>query len=76
MTAAVVYILFAISIGSAPPDITALATYESKEACDAAAVQVGSDGKVLLCVTPDSLKELLRANNMAGYSWSAPISSG
>ncbi len=72
MTAAVVYILFAISIGSAPPDFTALATYESKEAYDAAAAQIseaiakGSDGKVLLCVTPDSLKELLRTNGMAG----------
>ena len=70
--AAIVYLLFAISIGPMPPDLTALAQFDSKEACDAAAAPIqdalskGTNAKMLLCVSSDSLKDLVRKNGMAG----------
>lgn len=70
--AAVVYLLFALSTGSAPPDLTALAQYDTKDACDAAAKQVtdalmsGTDGRIVLCVASDTLRDLARKNGLPG----------
>lgn len=70
--AAIVFVLFAISTGSAPPDLTALAQFSTKDACDAAAATIqdalakGDEAKMLLCASSDSLKDLARKNGMAG----------
>jgi hypothetical protein len=70
--AAIVFVLFAISTGSAPPDLISLAQFSTKEACDAAAATIqdalakGNDPKMLLCVSSDSLKDMVRKNGMAG----------
>lgn len=65
--AAVIYILFAVSGGDAP-DLTALATYTSKDACAAAAETVngalekGEDGKHAMCLSAESLEAMAKAN--------------
>jgi len=70
--AAIVFVLFAISTGSAPPDMTALADFQTKQECDAAASTIqgalakGDEPKMLLCVSSDSLKDLAKKNGMMG----------
>lgn len=70
--AAIIYVLFAISTGGAPPDMSALAQFESKPACEAAAQAVhdalakGDNAKMLLCVSSDSLKQMARDSGMPG----------
>ncbi len=67
--ATVAFILFVIS-GSDMPDLTALATYPSAETCNAAAAKVkealatGQDGKLIVCLSADSLKEMGAKNGL------------
>lgn len=71
MTAAIAFFLFVVS-GSDMPDMTALAGYETAEACGAAADQVrealnsGEDGKLILCIAADSLHEMAQKNGLGG----------
>ena len=70
--AAIVYFLFALSTGDTPPDMTALAQYDTRAACNAAAQQVmdaletGKDGRLMLCVASDTLRDLAKKNGMPG----------
>ena len=70
--AAIAYLLFAISTGAAPPDLTALAQFETREACETAAATISDalantqDPRMMLCVSSDSLKALARENGMTG----------
>jgi uncharacterized protein YjaG (DUF416 family) len=69
MSATVIYILFVISTGNLP-DFTALAAYQSKDACVAAAAEVnkalssGQDAKTALCLSSDSLNALAATNGL------------
>ena len=69
--AAVAYILFVISTGNLP-DMTALASYETADACKAAAATItaalasGSDGKLVACISTDSLSEMAQKNGVSG----------
>ena len=71
MSAAIAYILFAVSSG-AMPDMTALAAFDSREACSAAATQItaalstGEDGKMMFCIASDSLDEMAKKNMPQG----------
>ena len=71
MSAAVIYILFVVSTGNLP-DFTALAAFQTHEACKAAAEEVnkaissGQYAKTALCLTSDSLNELADKNNISG----------
>jgi hypothetical protein len=68
---AIAFILFVTS-NSAMPDLTALAVYATKEACEAAAEQVksalktGEDGKPVFCISSDSLTEMAQKNGLDG----------
>ena len=67
--AAIAFILFVVS-GNAAPDLTALAAYPTKEACETAALSVsdtlskGEDGKKVVCLSTDSLNALASANGL------------
>jgi hypothetical protein len=70
MSAAIAYLLFAISSASAP-DLNALAAYPTREACVAAlgkindALAGGESGVHLACISSDSLEELGRKNDVS-----------
>ncbi|MEO6013498.1 MAG: hypothetical protein ABIQ30_07945 [Devosia sp.] len=66
---ATAYLLFAISGGQLPV-LTALAAYESKEACETAAATIAATlandenaGKIA-CISTESLNELGKANGL------------
>jgi hypothetical protein len=67
MTAAIAYILFAVT-SNAMPDLTALAAFDTRDACQAAAGMIadalakGEDGKHLICIASDSLDEMAKKN--------------
>jgi hypothetical protein len=71
MMAAVVVFLLAISSGDAP-DMTALAGYDSMAACETAAAAVnaalagGEDARMVLCVSADTLQQMVKQNLPAG----------
>ena len=71
MTAAVIYILFVVSTGNLP-DFTALAAFQTEDACKAEsndvnkALSSGQYPKTALCLTSDSLNELADKNNVSG----------
>jgi hypothetical protein len=71
MAAAVIYILYVVSTGNLP-DFTALAAFQTIEACKSAADEVnkalssGQYAKTALCLTSDSLNELADKNNVSG----------
>jgi hypothetical protein len=71
VSAAIVYLLFAISGGNAP-DLSALASYPSQPACRAAletvggALAEGDNGVHLLCIASDSLEELGQKSGASG----------
>jgi hypothetical protein len=70
MTAAIIYILYAVSTGNLP-DFTALAAFTTPEACQSAAAEVnkavgsGEYKKTMLCLTSDSLNELADKNKIS-----------
>ena len=67
--AAIAFLLYVVSVGSAP-DFTVLAAFETKAACDTAAAGVtealsaGHDQKVAICLSSDSLDELAAKNGL------------
>ena len=69
--AAVIFILYVVSTGANLPDFTALASFQSQEACVAAAKQVnlalspGQYAKTALCLSSDSLNELADKNKIS-----------
>lgn len=69
--AAMIFILYVVSGGSALPDFTALAAFQSQAACAAAAKQVnealspGDERKTALCLSSDSLNQLADANRIS-----------
>ena len=66
---AAAYLLFVIS-NSGMPALTALAAYETKAACDAAAETVnkalssGGEPQKVVCISADSLEALGKANDL------------
>lgn len=70
MSAAIIYILYAVSGGNLP-DFTALAAFTTAEACRSAADDVnraigaGEYKKTVLCLTSDSLNELADKNKVS-----------
>ena len=68
--ATIIFILYVVSGGANLPDFTALAAFQSKEACQAAAEQVskalssGQDQKTPVCLSSDSLNELASKNQV------------
>lgn len=69
MTAAVVFILYLVSGGNLP-DFTAVAAFQTKEACQSAAADVskaigsGEYAKTPICLSSDSLNELAQKNDV------------
>ncbi|MGN6685028.1 MAG: hypothetical protein ACTHKD_13545 [Devosia sp.] len=69
--AAIIFILYVVSSGANLPDFTALASFQSQEACAAAAKQVnsalspGQYAKTALCLSSDSLNELADKNKIS-----------
>jgi hypothetical protein len=69
--AAIIFILYVISSGSNLPDFTALASFQSQDACVAAAKAVNSTlssgqfAKTALCLSSDSLNELADKNKVS-----------
>ena len=67
--AAIAFLLYVVSVGSAP-DFTVLAAFETKAACDTAAAGVtealsaGHYQKVAICLSSDSLDELAAKNGL------------
>ena len=67
--AAIAFLLYVVSAGSVP-DLTALAAFDTKAACDAAAASVtaalsgGQEPKVALCLSSDSLDALAKSNGL------------
>jgi len=63
MSAAIVFILFAVASGNSP-DLTALADYPSQQDCLSAASQVkaslnaGDNGRLVVCVSSADLSQL------------------
>jgi len=71
MTAAIAYLLLAISSASVP-DLDGLAAFPTRDACMAAlgkvndALQTGENGVHLVCVSSDWLQDLARKNDVSG----------
>ena len=71
MTSAVIFILYLVSGGNLP-DFTAVAAFQTKEACTSAAAAVTKDlgsgeyQKTLVCLSSDSLNELAQKNDVSG----------
>ena len=69
--AAIIFILYVVSSGANLPNFTALASFQSQEACAAAAKQVnsalspGQYAKTALCLSSDSLNELADKNKIS-----------
>ncbi|HVX73552.1 MAG TPA: hypothetical protein VHB19_12150 [Devosia sp.] len=69
--AAIIFILYVVSSGANLPDFTALASFQSQEACAAAAKQVnsalspGQYAKTALCLSSDSINELADKNKIS-----------
>lgn len=69
--AAIIFILYVVSNGASLPDFIALASFQSQEACSAAAKQVnsalsaGQYPKTALCLSSDSLNELADKNKVS-----------
>ena len=69
--AAVIFILYVVSNGANLPDFTALASFQSQQACVAAAKAVnsalssGQHPKTALCLSSDSLNELADKNKVS-----------
>ena len=69
--AAVIFILYVVSNGANLPDFTALASFQSQQACVAAAKAVnsalssGQYPKTALCLSSDSLNELADRNKVS-----------
>jgi hypothetical protein len=69
--AAIIFILYVVSSGANLPDFTALASFQSQQACAAAAKQVnsalspGQYAKTALCLSSDSLNELADKNKIS-----------
>ena len=69
--APIIFILYVVSSGANLPDFTALASFQSQEACAAAAKQVnsalspGQYAKTALCLSSDSLNELADKNKIS-----------
>jgi hypothetical protein len=67
--AAIAFLLYVVSVGSAP-DFTVLAAFDTKAACDTAAAGVtqalssGEDQKVAVCLSSDSLDTLAKSNGL------------
>ena len=69
MSAAALFILFVVSSGTLP-DFTALASYETAEACSTAAkavntaLEAGQDAKLAVCFSADSLHAMATSNGL------------
>ena len=69
MSAALVFILYVVSSGNLP-DMTAMAAYQTKDACQVAAGKIndalasGEDAKTAICLNSDSLRDLASKNNV------------
>ncbi len=69
--AAIIFVLYVVSSGANLPDFTALASFQSQEACAAAAKQVnsalspGQYAKTALCLSSDSINELADKNKIS-----------
>ena len=68
--ATVIFILYVVSTGASLPDFTALAAFQSKEACQSAATDLtkalssGQEQKTPVCISSDSLNDLASKNEI------------